>query len=107
MEVRARRVEHAILASDSGLRYDPKALIEDGYQQTSGKYRRVARLPIGESGIQALRRADPDTYQAIMMRAERDCADTYRRVYANREGNQLVLTHEELRAFRKAGGGAA
>jgi hypothetical protein len=81
-----------------------KELISHGYQQTSSKYRTVARLPPGKTGLEALRDVSPHDYHLIIARIEQQCASTYRRLYAEKEGNQLELSPEEFAAFKAAGG---
>jgi hypothetical protein len=79
-------------------------LIAEGYQSTSNKYRTVARLPAGKNGIEALREIAPSEYHHIMERIEQECARTYRRLYAEKHGDQLELSIEEFQAFKRAGG---
>lgn len=78
-------------------------LIRRGYKQTSSKYRTVACLPEGMTGLQALESYNPDAYKALMERTEQQAADTFRRV--NATGLlQLELTEEEFTEFKKKGG---
>lgn len=74
------------------------------WKGTSNRYRTIARLPEGKSGVEALKDAAPDQYRNIMREVERRAADTYRRMYAEREGNSLMITQEEWAAFKAAGG---
>lgn len=83
---------------------DMTKMVEDGYQQISRKYRLVARLPKGETGLEALKRVDLRSYLRIMNQAEHSAADTYRRMHAREEGNEIELDEKEFEAFRKAGG---
>jgi len=79
-------------------------MIAQGYQQTSSKYRIIARLPPGKTAVEALRDVSPHDYAMIVARIEQQCASTYRRTYAAKEGNELVLSPEEFAAFKAAGG---
>ncbi len=80
------------------------ALVRDGYKSTSNKYRNVARLPEGKTGLEALRDCAPEEYARIMEQAERQAADRYRRFNAAEHGDQETLTVDEFKAFRSAGG---
>lgn len=75
-----------------------------GYQQTSAKYRTIARLPEGMTGIEALKLADQEAYAHLQERLEREAASTFRRVYAQQLGCQIMLSPEEFVAFKAAGG---
>lgn len=79
-------------------------LIADGYMSVSNKYRHVAKLPLGETGVQALSRVCPDAAKDIADRIEQQSANTYRRCYTERDGNMLELSIEEYSDFRKSGG---
>lgn len=79
-------------------------LVRDGYMQTSARFRCVARLPEGKTGLEALRDVAPNDYARIMGQAERNAADEFRRIYAERCGLQIQLGPEEFAAFKKAGG---
>lgn len=72
-----------------------------GARQTSAKYRNVAWLPPGETGLQALERVDPRAAEDIRRRIEDQCADTYLRVYAERDGNQRSLDLRTFQAFKR------
>jgi hypothetical protein len=76
-------------------------LIKRGYRQVSRKYRRVAALPEGKTGIQAIRDADPSYYKGVVARIEESCADQYLRVYAK---DKLELTREEFAEFLRQTG---
>lgn len=75
-----------------------------GYEQVSRKFRRIARLPPGETGRQALERVDSQYVRDVEAQIERTCAEMYRRVYAEREGNMVELTVEEFAEFLYATG---
>lgn len=79
-------------------------MIAQGYKSTSNKYRTVARLPPGKTGIEALREVSPHEYRDIMRQLEQRCADRYRCIYAEKNGDQLELSPEEFTAFKRAGG---
>ena len=79
-------------------------LIDQGYESTSNKYRTVARLPPGKTGVEALREVSPHDYALIVYRIEQQCASAYRRIYAQRNGDQIELSVEEFRQFKQAGG---
>jgi hypothetical protein len=83
---------------------DVKELIAQGYQQTSSRYRTVARLPPGKTAVEALRDCDPNAYKQIIKRIEQQCASAYRRLYAEKNGDQVELSLEEFAAFKAAGG---
>lgn len=82
-------------------------LITAGYFQVSYRHREVARLPTGETGVQALARAakEQGTPPAgEWSRLESQAGDQYLRVYAAREGNVLKLDRETFKEFRQLGG---
>lgn len=85
----------------------PAELVAAGYKQVSRKYRLVARLPEGKTGMEALEAHAPDTARNFRRMAEEMAASQYLRIYADRDGNQVELTPEEFEEFRKAGGVAA
>lgn len=59
-------------------------------------------------GLEALRICAPDDYKRIMENAERQAADTYRRIYARaHRGTQQTLDSAMWIAFKKAGGEAS
>ncbi len=72
-----------------------------GAQQTSRKFRCVAWLPSGETGMQALERVAPNAAREIRQRIEDSCADTYRRMHAERDGNQQALDLRTFQAFKR------
>ncbi len=84
---------------------DIKSLIGT-YFQTSSRYRIVARLPPGLTGIQAMEQVDPDTANQIRKRIEKMTTDGFLRMYAtNMEDLHLCLTPEEFAEYKKLGGG--
>lgn len=83
-------------------------LVRDGWKGTSNRHRHIARLPEGKTGLEALRIVAPDDYRRIMENAERQAADTYRRIYAHaHKGTQQTLDSAMWVAFKKAGGEAS
>lgn len=74
-------------------------LLQQGAQQVSRKYRIVARLPVGMTGLDALRERSPERYADVMRRAEQWAADEYRRDVACRHGDYFELTVEEFNEF--------
>lgn len=83
-------------------------LVRDGWQSTSNKYRVIARLPEGKTGLEAVREVDPIAYKRIMEHAERQAEAYYRRMLANTSaGTQQTLDESMWRAFKKAGGEAS
>lgn len=84
-------------------KYDPAI-----WQSVSHKYRIVARLPEGMSGVEALLEHAPDQYQRILERIEQQAASTFRRLYSDRvEGCSVELSPDEWAAFRAAGGASS
>jgi hypothetical protein len=76
-------------------------LLAKGYQQISRKYRHVARLPEGKTGLQALMEVDPLLAKRMLDSAESYAKEHYLRVHAK---DKLTLSEEEFEAFKKAGG---
>ncbi len=75
------------------------ALVAQGYKQVSRKYRMVAGLPEGKTGLEALKEADPEKYADLMTRVEEMAADRYRTYCADKNGHRLTLTWEEFNEF--------
>lgn len=73
-------------------------LIAQGYIQVSRRYRIVARLPEGKTGLEALREVDPRLVQEMLDRVERDATDMYLRVHAT-PAEKLNLSETEFEAF--------
>jgi hypothetical protein len=73
-------------------------LIAQGYEQTSRKYRIVARLPPGKTGLEALAEVDPGLAANILRNANEQAAQQFRRVHAQGE-DQLTLTWGEFNEF--------
>lgn len=83
-----------------------KQLVEEGWMQTSSKYRMIARIPEGMTAFQALRAASPDEYAHLMTQFERRAADIFRRLNNQSKFPECYreLDQETFLAFRKAGG---
>lgn len=79
--------------------YDPHI-----WFQTSRKHRRVARLPEGQTGKQALSAHDKRLAERLH---DFGAAQQYVACYAERDGNCATLTQEQFEAFRAAGGSNA
>lgn len=74
------------------------------WRQTSRKYRMIARLPEGETGLEAIKRCSPKDYERIMKHAERMASSSYLIHFAEQEGNSQILSTEAFETFRKNGG---
>lgn len=72
-------------------------LLEEGYYQTSRGHRRVARLPPGKTGRQALREVAPRMAEL----SEASAGDHYLRCYCR---EHLDLDQETFNEFRRLGG---
>lgn len=81
-----------------------QSLIDQGYKSTSNKYRFVARLPEGMTGLEALKQVAPDYYEHMMRRIECEAVAQYLRAYSK---DYIVLTPEEFMAFKQLGGEVA
>lgn len=77
-----------------------KTLIDSGFQQISRKYRMLARVPEGMTGVEAMRRASPAFVANLEANMERMCADQYMRCYA-RADEKIELSIEEFTEFLK------
>ena len=93
-----------------------RKLVEEGYCQISSRYRRVAKLPPGKTGKEAVlesllgknpKKWEVEHYTHLVSRwSEAEAKDHFLRVFAGK-GLTLKLTHEEFLAYKKAGGGTA
>ena len=70
-------------------------LIAAGFQQVSRKYRMLARLPPGMTGLEALATVDPQLAAHMLLNANRQAAEQYMRVYA-KGPDQVTLTEHEF-----------
>ena len=52
-------------------------LILVGFEQVSRKYRTLARLPLGKTGLEALAEVDPDLAAQFLRNANRMAAEQY------------------------------
>ena len=75
---------------------DIDKLIEDGYEQVSRKYRTVARLPPGKTGLEALREVDPRLADQFLKNANEMAKHQYLRCY---DSDKIELTYEEFSEF--------
>jgi hypothetical protein len=81
------------------------SLIDQGYVQTSRKYRHVSRLPSGMTGLETLAHHAPEIYEDIMRRAELEARDiALRSLVPAVCGSQEVLSRPDLERFRSMGG---
>lgn len=78
-------------------------LVQRGWRSVSNKFKMIARLPEGETGIEACRRRR--TLNECW--SEETAASYYMRVHSEDEGNCLELDDASYRAFRRMGGRAA
>jgi hypothetical protein len=88
-----------------------RCLIEEGWHQVSRRYRSLARLPDGLSGVTALIDAElrseyphPDLESWAKGLGDTHAGDHYLRCYALRDGNVCELDIPTFAAFRKLGG---
>lgn len=84
-----------------------RELVARGWRQTSRKFRMLAKIPDGMTGMQALREADPRAADELEDRMNRQAADTFRRSHICKtlfpECFQEV-DQPTFDAFRRAGG---
>lgn len=78
-------------------------LLKQGYVQISRRYRIVARLPRGKTGLEALEEADPALVEDWLASLEERATEQYLRVYAPNELKE-TLTEEEFNAFLRLRG---
>jgi len=81
------------------IKRDIDELIARGFVQTSRKYRLVAGLPAGKTGVEALREANPERLERLLKWLEEKASSEYRTYCAEKEGNQLTLTWGEFNEF--------
>ena len=93
-------------ALDAGLTYiehqDPISvddLLARGARQTSRKYRGVACLPRGMTGIEALKERSPEQYTRLLKDMESRAADMYRTYVAQSFGDHYELSVEQFNEF--------
>lgn len=84
-----------------------RSLVEQGYFQTSGKFRHLARLPEGKTAYEALNEVAPHVAERFKESFERWCRSQYLRVYVRGEPDQVTVSPEVLKAFRRLGGQVA
>jgi len=78
-----------------------KKLINDGYEQTSYKYRHLNRIPPDTTGLDALKSIHPPGFTRIMENAHQQAAQEYMRLC---DDEQIELTREEFKEFRRQTG---
>jgi hypothetical protein len=86
-----------------------KEIIADGWYQVSRRFRTVARLPDGMTGIEALARDARKSYgrdseEWANMLGERSAGDHWLRCFADKKGCWKELDQPTFDAFRKLGG---
>lgn len=74
-------------------------LLEQGVRQLSRKYRTVARLPPGMTGLEALKQRAPEKYARVMAWAEDRAAEEYCRYEAKKYGDEFELSVSEFNEF--------
>jgi hypothetical protein len=70
-------------------------LIAEGFEQVSRRYRRLARLPYGKTGLEALAEVDPELAAHMLDSVNRRAAEQYMRVYA-KDDEKIELNAEEF-----------
>ena len=75
---------------------DVRELIRNGYTQTSRRFRRLAKLPDGMSGIEAMQTVDPTWIKERMSRLEADAAELFCRVHS---AEKIELTDVEFAIY--------
>ena len=78
---------------------DKKDLYKQGFRQVSRKYRMVARLPEGKTGLEALAEVDPRLAKDMLDRMNNAAAEQYLRCYA-KPPYVLTLSVEEFDEFK-------
>jgi hypothetical protein len=81
-----------------------KKLRAEGFKQTSNKFRHVARLPPGMTGLEALEEVEPSFARELLRRVEEQAAEHYRRIHADRHGLRETLDLRTFQAFKRADG---
>lgn len=86
------------LVLDPVLKEKAERLVSEGWEQISRKYRMLARLPPGLTGLEALREHDHKLVDRFLAVAEDNARFQYLRVYAPEE-HRIELTREEFAAY--------
>jgi len=86
-----------------------QGIIDQGYYQVSRRFRTLARLPKGKTGMEALLEATDelqpmDAVKWVKGLGEGHAGDHFLRCHAGKNV-QIILTEEEFHMFRKLGGG--
>ena len=100
----------ALAQNEAGPRGAAASLIVGGWYQVSRRWRTLARLPDGKTGIQALAEAADgevarDSRDWAKMLGERQAGDHFLRVYARGMGLWREVSADVFREFRNLGGG--
>ncbi len=72
--------------------------IQGGYQQVSRRYRLIARLPSGKTGLEALAEVNPELAKHFLAQANEQAARQYLARHADGE-NKVELTDDEFREY--------
>jgi hypothetical protein len=92
----------ALLSKDNGQREQIHKKVADliaaGYKQTSRRYRMLARIPPGKTGLEALAEFDSHLAEHFLENANRAAASQYMSCYAKGD-DKLELTEEEFNEF--------
>jgi hypothetical protein len=73
-------------------------LIATGFKQVSRKYRKLARIPAGKTGLEALAEVAPDLAAHFLAQAQERAADHYRSRYATGE-DAVELSDEDFKEY--------
>lgn len=69
--------------------------------QVSRRYRMIATLPEGETGLKALKRCSPTHYKRVMASAERSARQDYATYCASKDGQMHELDMRTFAEFKK------
>lgn len=109
VEFEKRMPNHAdiepIDPEQSDIQKKVQGLIDQGYMQVSHKYRSLAKLPEGMTGLEALAKFAPDFHKDLVRRMEAQARSQFLRVYSKEES--IELTQEEFAVFKKLNGPVA
>jgi hypothetical protein len=78
-----------------------QAYLVDGYRSVSNKFRTLARLPPGKSGLEALAEVEPSYAESLIAQAEERATEAYLRVHAREAGHTLELDPDTFLAFKR------
>jgi hypothetical protein len=74
-------------------------LIAGGFKQVSRKYRHLARLPPGKTGLEALAEVDPRLAAHFLARANESAEMMFLRVHHADGPDHVTLTVEEFKEY--------